>query len=96
MISHDAGETWVSKSKDKDCKMLFDVKMFDKKTGFVCATTDEDISKSNASILKTTDGGISWKKDINQQDLLKLHGKFHFLLKRLDTSIFNPIIQTQM
>ncbi len=42
--------------------MLFDIKMFDKNNGIVCASTDEEISKSNALILKTNDGGKSWKK----------------------------------
>jgi photosystem II stability/assembly factor-like uncharacterized protein len=47
---------------DKDCKMLFDIKMFDKNNGFACAASDEDLEKSNAVILKTSDGGKSWKK----------------------------------
>ncbi len=62
MESHDGGKTWKSKSMSGDCKMLFDIKMLDKKTGFVCAATSDDISKSNALILKTIDGGKSWKK----------------------------------
>jgi photosystem II stability/assembly factor-like uncharacterized protein len=62
MISHDGGETWTSHSMNNDCKMLFDIKMFNKKEGFVCAATDEDITKSNALILKTSDGGTTWQK----------------------------------
>ncbi|TDP61159.1 WD40/YVTN/BNR-like repeat-containing protein [Flavobacterium dankookense] len=62
MISHDGGETWISKSMNEDCKMLFDIKMLDKNTGYVCAATSDDISQSNALLLKTTDGGSSWKK----------------------------------
>jgi photosystem II stability/assembly factor-like uncharacterized protein len=62
LISHDGGETWTSKSMNADCKMLFDIKMFNKKEGFACAATDEDIEKSNALILKTVDGGESWQK----------------------------------
>ncbi len=62
MISHDSGETWTSQSLNLDCKMLFDIKMFNKNVGFVCAATDEDIFKSNALILKTIDGGKTWKK----------------------------------
>jgi photosystem II stability/assembly factor-like uncharacterized protein/pimeloyl-ACP methyl ester carboxylesterase len=44
------------------CKMLFDIKMFDKNNGIVCAASDEDMEKSNALILKTSDGGKTWKK----------------------------------
>ena len=62
MVSHDAGETWTSQSMTEDCKMLFDIKMFDKNNGIVCAATHEDISQSNALLLKTTDGGKNWKK----------------------------------
>ncbi len=62
MVSHDGGITWQSNNMNNDCKMLFDIKMFDKHNGIVCASTDEDLSKSNALILKTSDGGKSWKK----------------------------------
>ena len=62
MVSHDGGATWTSNSMNNDCKMLFDIKMFDKDNGFVCAASDGDIQKSNALILKTSDGGKTWKK----------------------------------
>jgi photosystem II stability/assembly factor-like uncharacterized protein len=62
MVSHDGGTTWTSNSMNNDCKMLFDIKMFDKNNGFVCAASDEDMEKSNALILKTSDGGKTWKK----------------------------------
>jgi photosystem II stability/assembly factor-like uncharacterized protein/pimeloyl-ACP methyl ester carboxylesterase len=62
MVSHDGGATWTSNSMNNDCKMLFDIKMFDKNNGIVCAASDEDMEKSNALILKTSDGGKSWKK----------------------------------
>ena len=62
MVSHDAGETWSSQRMNEDCKMLFDIKMFDKNNGIVCAATHEDISQSNALLLKTADGGKTWKK----------------------------------
>jgi photosystem II stability/assembly factor-like uncharacterized protein len=60
--SHDGGKTWTSSSMNNDCKMLFDIKMFDKNNGIVCAASDEDVQKSNALILKTSDGGNTWKK----------------------------------
>jgi photosystem II stability/assembly factor-like uncharacterized protein len=62
MISNDGGETWISRSMNNDCKMLFDIKMFNKKEGIVCAATNEDITQSNALILKTSDGGETWQK----------------------------------
>lgn len=62
MVSHDGGETWTSNTMNQDCKMLFDIKMFNKNVGIACAATNEDISQSNALILKTTDGGKTWNK----------------------------------
>lgn len=62
IVSHDAGTTWNSWSMNDYCKMVFDIKMLNKNVGFACAATDEDISKSNALILKTSDGGKTWKK----------------------------------
>jgi photosystem II stability/assembly factor-like uncharacterized protein/pimeloyl-ACP methyl ester carboxylesterase len=60
MVSHDEGQTWTSYSMEKWCKMLFDIKMLDKNIGFACAGSDADTEKSNALILKTTDGGKTW------------------------------------
>ena len=62
MYSHDGGETWQSKSMGAYCSMLFDIKMIDKHTGFACASSSEDMTESNALILKTTDGGNTWRK----------------------------------
>lgn len=62
MVSHDGGETWSSKSMSEDCNMLFDIKMFNKNEGVACAATDADVAEGNALILKTYDGGQSWKK----------------------------------
>ena len=62
MISHDSGATWTSSSMQEDCKMLFDIKMFDKNEGFACAASSDDLSTSNAVILKTKNGGKTWQK----------------------------------
>ncbi|MCC6412669.1 MAG: hypothetical protein IT270_13480 [Saprospiraceae bacterium] len=60
ITSHDGGKTFVSKSLDEAAKMLFDIRMLDKKEGFACAATSDDITQSNALILHTTDGGETW------------------------------------
>ncbi len=62
MVSHDGGNSFQSWSMESDAKMLFDIKMFNKKEGFVCAATNEDVAQSNALILFTKDGGKSWEK----------------------------------
>jgi photosystem II stability/assembly factor-like uncharacterized protein len=61
MVSHNGGETWTSNSMQKECKMLFDIKMFNKNEGFACAASSDDMEKSNAVILKTINGGKTWK-----------------------------------
>lgn len=62
MVSHDAGKTFASWSMNNDCKMLFDIKMFNKNEGVVCAATSEEVSTSNALILYTSNGGKTWEK----------------------------------
>lgn len=62
MVSHDEGKTFSSWSMDTYCKMIFDIKMFNKNEGFICAASDEDITQSNAVILYTKDGGKKWEK----------------------------------
>ena len=61
MVSHDNGKTWKS-SPVKKGEMLFDIKMFDKKNGLACSASSANINESNALILKTKNGGKSWKK----------------------------------
>ncbi|MFC4263112.1 WD40/YVTN/BNR-like repeat-containing protein [Ferruginibacter yonginensis] len=78
MVSHDAGKTWTTKSMNNDCKMLFDIKMFNKNEGIACAATDEDITKSNALLLKTTDGGATWKKVYQSTRPYETTWKVHF------------------
>ncbi|OAQ41711.1 hypothetical protein A5893_00950 [Pedobacter psychrophilus] len=62
MVSHDAGETWISSSMEGNCKMLFDIKMLNKNQGFACAASSDDITTSHAVILKTIDGAKTWQK----------------------------------
>ena len=62
MVSNDNGNTWTSKSMMQDCKMLFDIKMFNKKEGLVAAANSENTAEGNALILRTSDGGNTWQK----------------------------------
>lgn len=62
MVSHDGGQTFSSWSMQANCKMLFDIKMFNKNEGFVCAASSDDLAESNALILYTSDGGKTWEK----------------------------------
>jgi photosystem II stability/assembly factor-like uncharacterized protein/dienelactone hydrolase len=57
MTSFDEGKTWMSEDMSKHTKMIFDINV-----GFICGGTDADTEKSHALIIKTTDGGKTWKK----------------------------------
>ncbi|WP_194778467.1 WD40/YVTN/BNR-like repeat-containing protein [Pararhodonellum marinum] len=78
LVSHDGGATWTSQSLQESGKMLFDIKMFDKNTGIACSASDEDISKSNALILKTIDGGKTWSKVYQSDRPLEITWKASF------------------
>ncbi len=62
MVSHDNGISFTSMSMEKYCSAMYDIKMFNKREGFVCASVSEDIEKSHASILYTANGGNTWKR----------------------------------
>jgi photosystem II stability/assembly factor-like uncharacterized protein len=57
--------------------------MFDKNNGFVCAASDEDMEKSNALILKTSDGGKTWKKVYQSNRLFEGSWKASFPTKQV-------------
>lgn len=58
----DGGQTWALIDLSDRVGMIFDVKFFDLNVGFVFAGTSGDLSQSNALILKTTDGGRTWRQ----------------------------------
>ena len=62
MVSHDGGKTFESWSMESFGAMLFDIDMFDTKNGIACSASSGDLQQSNALILKTSDGGKTWKK----------------------------------
>lgn len=83
LVSHDAGKTFTSWSMNNDCKMLFDIKMFNKNEGFVCAATNEDIAQSNALILYTKDGGKTWTKQYQSDRPFETTWKVSFPSKKV-------------
>lgn len=62
MVSHDAGETWISSDLSAYGQMILDVKFFDTQNGLLCSATTAAAKDSNALILGTTDGGKTWTK----------------------------------
>jgi photosystem II stability/assembly factor-like uncharacterized protein len=62
MRSLDGGESWKVLDLSQQVGPILDVKFFDENVGFVFAGTSADVEKSNALILQTRDGGVTWKK----------------------------------
>jgi photosystem II stability/assembly factor-like uncharacterized protein len=59
--SMDSGDNWTVEDLSAQAGMILDVKFLDAMTGFVCAATNSDLGQSEALILRTGDGGKSWK-----------------------------------
>ncbi|HEU0036734.1 MAG TPA: hypothetical protein VFQ53_39245 [Kofleriaceae bacterium] len=59
--SPDGGASWQRLGLPANVAMILDVKFLDASTGFVFAGTDADAVKSHGLIIKTTDGGRTWK-----------------------------------
>jgi photosystem II stability/assembly factor-like uncharacterized protein len=59
--STDGGQTWTYIDLSSQAGMILDVKFLDANTGFVFAGSNSDPAQSSALILKTHDGGKSWR-----------------------------------
>ncbi len=78
LYSHDGGDTFASMDMSPYCSALYDIKMFNKNEGFVCASSTEDIENSHAVILHTKDGGRSWKKVYESKRPYEISWKMFF------------------
>ena len=59
--SLDAGKTWQARDMSKVTGMILDIKFVDAMTGFIAGASQSAEDKAHARILKTTDGGKSWR-----------------------------------
>jgi photosystem II stability/assembly factor-like uncharacterized protein len=59
--SFDEGRTWRARDMRGVTGMILDIKFVDAKTGFVAGSTEPGEDKAHARILKTTDGGETWR-----------------------------------
>lgn len=60
--SEDGGETWTVTDFSDRLGMILDVKFTDPSTGFIFAGSSADLERANAVILKTTNGGRTWRE----------------------------------
>jgi photosystem II stability/assembly factor-like uncharacterized protein len=59
--SLDGGDHWKVIDMTPHTAMILDVKFFDAMNGIVFGASDSDVQKSHARILRTQDGGVTWK-----------------------------------
>ncbi len=83
MVSHDGGKTFESRSMEKYCKMLFDIKMFNKNEGFACAASSDDMEKAHAVIIYTKDGGKNWQKKYESKRPFETSWKIAFPTRKV-------------
>jgi photosystem II stability/assembly factor-like uncharacterized protein len=60
--SRDGGASWTSQDLGQLTGMILDVKFLDERTGFICGSTTAAAQTSTPVILKTSDGGASWRR----------------------------------
>jgi photosystem II stability/assembly factor-like uncharacterized protein len=78
IISDDLGATWKQIDISAQAAMAFDVYFQDRNIGFIAAATDTDFTKSHAAILRTDDGGVTWKKVYESSRPYELTWKLSF------------------
>jgi photosystem II stability/assembly factor-like uncharacterized protein len=61
IVSDDLGKTWQNISIADHTAMAFDVHFFDRNHGLIAGASDADVTKSNARIIATDDGGRTWR-----------------------------------
>ena len=60
--SEDGGSSWTYHDLSSQAGMILDVKFVDPNVGYVFAGSSSDVSQSHALILRTVDGGRSWRE----------------------------------
>ena len=60
--STDGGATWSVIDMAPHAGMILDVKFFDENTGLVFAATNADAAQAEGLVLRTEDGGKTWKE----------------------------------
>lgn len=61
MESFDEGKTWSSRDMSGVTGMILDIRFVDEQTGFIAGATSSEEPKAHARILKTSDGGKTWR-----------------------------------
>jgi photosystem II stability/assembly factor-like uncharacterized protein len=82
LVSEDDGNTFTSKDMNPQCAFILDIKFLNEDVGFIAAGTNKSVDKSNGLILKTKDGGKTWKKVYQSSRSFEITWKASFPTKR--------------
>ena len=83
LVSHDGGNTFTSKDMSAYGSMLFDIKMFNKNEGFACSASSDDMEKTHARMIHTTNGGESWETVYESNRPFEISWKCFFPTKEI-------------
>ena len=83
MTSHDLGATWTSVDMSAHTSMILDVKFLDERVGFIAGASNADVQQSHAIVLKTSDGGVTWRRVFETQRLWEITWKLSFPTSRM-------------
>lgn len=75
LSSHDDGAHWAVQDLSGQIGMILDIKFLTERLGFLCAASDPDVTKAEALMLRTTDGGATW------QEVYRSHRPFETIWK---------------
>jgi photosystem II stability/assembly factor-like uncharacterized protein len=76
--SIDGGQSFKSMEMNDNCAFILDVKFFNANEGIICAASSDDLEKTNALILMTKDGGLSWQNKYQSKRNFELTWKCSF------------------
>lgn len=83
MQSHDNGATWVSRDLGAATAMVLDVKFVSPTVGFLAGASDAEVADSNALVLKTEDGGATWRRVYQSARPWEISWKLSFPTERV-------------
>jgi photosystem II stability/assembly factor-like uncharacterized protein len=76
--STDRGRCWLSRDLGALTAAIFDVKFLGPRTGFLAGSSDSDLAKARGLILRTDDGGDSWREVFRSKRDVETVWKLHF------------------
>ena len=76
--SIDGGQSFKSAVMNANCSFILDVKFFNANEGVICAASSDDLEKTNALILLTKDGGLTWQNKYQSKRNFELTWKCAF------------------